>query len=76
LFEVVYNNSTSVVWELEDKEFFNELIDNGWFDSDGVKVISMEWDLKNYFKVIFKVTWWNTFNWLKKVKLLKNIYIT
>jgi len=58
LFDVVYKNSTSVVWELEDKEFFDELVENGWFDSEWVEVLSIEWTSNWEFKVTFNYTNW------------------
>ena len=58
LFDVVYNNSTNVVWELEDKEFFDELIENGWFDSEWVEVQSIEWTSNGSFKAIFNFKNW------------------
>jgi len=39
---VVYNNSTSVVWELEDKSFFDNLVESGWFDTESVEIKSIK----------------------------------
>ncbi len=53
LFDVVYNNSTSVVWELEDREFFNELVESGWFDSEAVEIQNIVWNSQWWFCATF-----------------------
>jgi len=58
LFEIVYKNSTSVVWELNDKVFFDELVENWWFDSEGVEIQSIETTFNWDFKVIFYFKKW------------------
>jgi len=42
LFDVVYKNSTSVVWEIEDKEFFKDLLRQKFFDSENVDLVSLK----------------------------------
>jgi len=69
LFDVVYKNSTSVVWEIEDKEFFKDLLSQKFFDSENVDLISLKWDLHNWFKAIFKISGWNLYPKLKWINL-------
>lgn len=76
LFNIVYNNSTNVVWELEDKDFFDELIVNGWFDNNSVELLSIKWDLDKYFLVQFRVKNWHKFNDLKNIQISKKNFIT
>jgi len=56
IFDIVYNNSTNVVWEIEDERVFNSLVDSGWFDTESVEIKKIEsnwpWSFKAYF--IFK----------------------
>ena len=72
LFELVYHNTTSVVWKLEDKILFQELLDSWWFNGNDVEVISIVWDLADYFKVRFKVKIGNKFLPLKKITISQN----
>ncbi len=74
LFDVVYNNSASVVWEIEDKKFFKVLLIQKFFDSKNVDLISLKWDLNGWFKVIFKIYWWNSYSNLKWIKLSQTIF--
>jgi len=77
LFEVVYNNSTNVFWEIEDKDFFDELVEKWWFDSDAVEIKSIEWNSKGYFKANFNYTNWvviQDMSW--KFNISKNNFIS
>ncbi len=56
LFDIVYENSTNVVWEIKDKEAFNELLNKWWFDEDWVHVKSIEWLWKKLFTASFTLT--------------------
>ncbi|MBT3853600.1 hypothetical protein HOF65_06630 [bacterium] len=42
IFDIVYNNSTNVVWEIEDERVFNSLVDSGWFDTESVEIKKIE----------------------------------
>ena len=58
LFDVVYNNSTNVVWELENKVLYKELLEQKWFmESVNVKSISVK---LNKFIVLFSFKNWFT----------------
>lgn len=76
IFDVVYNNSTSVLWELKDKKIFEELVEWNIFNDETIELLSITWDAYNYFKAIFKVRPWITFDKIEKIKLKKNIFIT
>ena len=74
LFDVVYRNPKAVVWELEDKNLFKELLIKGFFDTDDVELVSLNWDTKWLFKAIFKLHWWNSYSNLKWIKLAGEIF--
>jgi hypothetical protein len=42
IFNIVYNNSHHVVWEISHKEVFDSLVESGWFDSDSVNIKKIE----------------------------------
>ena len=65
LFDIVYNNSTSVVWELEDRKFFDELVESGWFDSGAVEIQNISWNSTWWFKATFTYKTGVIFNSLK-----------
>jgi hypothetical protein len=44
IFDIVYNNSSNVVWEIEDKKVFDSLVLSGWFDSESVDIKKIESD--------------------------------
>ena len=77
LFDVVYNNSTSVVWELEDKSFFDNLVESGWFDTESVEIKSIKWTSKWDFKATFIYRNWVVFkNMTWKINISKNSFIS
>ena len=53
LFEVVYNNTSNVVWEISDRNLFNELVRKGWFDNDAIELQNVELDTVWMFSVKF-----------------------
>ena len=69
LFKLALNNTNIVVWEMEDKELFSELIKSGWFDAEWIKLISMVWNWKWYFKATFRISSWNNFKDIKNLKM-------
>ena len=76
LFDIVYKNTKIVVWEIEDKEFFYELVENWWFDGEGIKIQSIELSSKGDFKAIFNYTNWviiNNMSW--KLNISKENFI-
>jgi GTP pyrophosphokinase len=77
LFDVVYNNSSQVVWKIEDKKLFDWLLESGWFDSESVdlKKIEITWDWKFRANFIFK--WGSTFDFSKwKISLSSSNFIS
>lgn len=65
IFDIVYNNSNTVVWEIQDKILFNSLLESWWFDEDAVEIIKMETNWNNLFKVFFIFKSWCTFDFSK-----------
>ncbi len=77
LFDIAYNNSTSIVWELEDKTFFDELLNSWWFDNEAIEIKSIMWTSKGNFKVKFIYKKWTIFkNMSWKINISKDIFIS
>jgi len=62
IFNIIYKNSTNVVWEINDKKLFNSLIDDWWFDSDSVEIRKIESTWKWKFTAYFVFISWSTFD--------------
>jgi len=65
IFDIVYNNSSNVVWEIEDKKVFDSLVESGWFDTESVDIKKIESDWKTKFKVFFIYNSGSTFDFKK-----------
>ncbi len=77
LFDIAYNNSTSIVWELEDKSFFDELLNSWWFDNEAIEIKSIIWTSEWNFKVRFIYKKWMIFkNMSWKINISKDIFIS
>ena len=74
MFWIALNNSEKVVWEINDKIFFKELLWDWFFDQDHINLISLRWDLHWAFKAIFKIYWWNSFKNLCWLKIAQTIF--
>ncbi len=76
LFDIVYNNSTSVVWELEDREFFDELVEKGWFDNEDVEIHNISGYSNWWFCATFTYKNWVIFDsTLWKLNISKSGFI-
>lgn len=68
-FNLVYNNSNRIFWEINDKEVFEKLIESRTFD-EKIDIISLQQTVNGKFLAIFKYKKWNVFEWLKsKLKI-------
>ena len=74
LFDVVYNNTSNVVWEINDKSLFKDSLARTFFDSDNIELISLKWDANWLFAAIFKIYWGDSYSNLKWMKLSKTIF--
>jgi len=62
IFDIVYNNSNCVIWQIQEKKLFESLMKSWWFDNDSVEIKKIETDWENLFKVFFIFKSWLTFN--------------
>lgn len=67
-FNLFYYNSDSIVWEIEDKKMFEELIKNENFD-ESIDLISMRQNVDWKFSCLFKYKKWKVFDKNIKVKI-------
>lgn len=72
MFSLVYKSSTKVFWSIDDREFYQQLLEKGYFDSNWVKIKKIESGNWKFFvsfsflkSSIFKEVWW-------KLTLLEN----
>jgi len=67
-FDLFYSSSDSIVWEINNKKIFENLIKNESFDKK-IEIISLKQDVDSNFTCLFKYKGWQVFGDHFKVKV-------
>lgn len=68
LFSMVYANTASIVWKIEDKEMYMQLINFEDFD-ENVEILNLEQDSDWNFRCNFRYKKWQIFDWMNQLDI-------